>query len=160
MVIFTADQRRQLTREHCSWGGGGDHFALLLHLSLRAETKTNRRQLALITLVGSMICKPFCLVYKCLTWNHSRERWWMTQILVNGGIVWRAARKRRRGWVWSLPQGCKLFVPEKEWCSCNCQNTEKNIFTTKNLETFPKFACLENSWTVIHIVCMQLWEDC
>ena len=43
-------------------GGGGDHFALLLHLSLRAETKTNRRQLALITLVGSMICKPFCLV--------------------------------------------------------------------------------------------------
>ena len=58
-TIFTADQRRQLTREHCSWGGGGDHFALLLHLSLRAETKTNRRQLALITLVGSMICKPF-----------------------------------------------------------------------------------------------------
>ena len=61
LLVFTADHRRQLAREHCSssWTCWGNQIALLLDLSLRAETKTNRRKQAL---VGSMICKPFCLV--------------------------------------------------------------------------------------------------
>ena len=63
-AIFTAfrPERRQLAREHCSsWTCWGNQVALLLDLSLRAETKTNTRRKQ--ALVGSMICKPFCLVY-------------------------------------------------------------------------------------------------
>ena len=52
----------QLTTDYCSWGGPGDHLTLLCILSLRAETKTNRPKLAMITLDRSMFCKPFCLV--------------------------------------------------------------------------------------------------
>ena len=63
--IFTADHRRQLAREHCSSWRWGNQVALLLDLSLRAETKTNRRKQAL---VGSMICKPFCLVSLLIGW--------------------------------------------------------------------------------------------
>ena len=42
--------------------GGGDHFAVLSHFVAFAETKTNKRKLAIITSEGSMFGKPFCLV--------------------------------------------------------------------------------------------------
>ena len=57
----------QLTTDRGSLGGsGGDHFTLLYILSLRSETKTNRRKLAMITSDRSMFCKLFCLVQMIL----------------------------------------------------------------------------------------------
>ena len=42
--------------------GGGGHFAVQSHFVAFAETKTNKRKLAMITSEGSMFGKPFCLV--------------------------------------------------------------------------------------------------